>query len=161
MGYHGWFDLLLVLEEELQVDLENGLEKTHVGTLVQTNLVLPDVDDQNLTGGQRKEGTFALKVLVLTTLSTVCTLDVHDEDVLRHWGACACLLLVLGHPDTLGSLATLGFRHDGEVGAKEVVEQGGLSGGLGTKDGDEVVVETRIGDIGYLEIFVDVGAALC
>jgi len=58
-------------------------------------------------------------------------------------------------------LATFGFRHDGEVGAKEVVEQGGLSGGLGAEDGDEVVVETRIGDIGYLEILVDVGAALC
>jgi hypothetical protein len=58
-------------------------------------------------------------------------------------------------------LAALCFRHDGEVGAKEVVQQGGLSGGLGAEDGNEVVVETRIGDIGYMEILVDVGAVTC
>jgi hypothetical protein len=58
-------------------------------------------------------------------------------------------------------LPALRFRHDGEVGAKEVVEQGGLSGGLRAKDGNEVVVETRIGDIGFLEILVDVGAVTC
>lgn len=158
MGYYEWSGLLLVLEEQLQVDLKNGLEKTHVGTLVQTDLVLPDIDDQNFAGSQRKEGTFALKVLVLTALAAVCTLNVHDEDVLRHRSACARLLLVLGHPDTLSGLATLGFRHDGEVGAKEVVEQGRFSSGLGAKDGDEMVIETGIGDIGYLEVLVDVGA---
>lgn len=161
MGYCGWSGLLLVLEEDLQVDFENGLEETHVGTLIQTNLVLPDIDDQNLAGSQRKQGTFALKVLVLTALSTICTLNVHDEDVLRHRGACACLPLVLGHPDTLCGLPTLRFRHDGELGTKEVVEQGGLSGGLGAKDGNEVVVETRVGNIGFLEILADVSAVTC
>lgn len=134
-------NLLLVLEEELQVDLKNGLEKTHVGALVQTNLVFPDVDNQDLAGGQRKESTLALEILVLTALSTIGTLNVHDEDIVGHLGTCTRLSLVLGHPDTLCGLATLGFRHDRELGAEEVVEQSGLSGRLRAEDGDEVVIE--------------------
>lgn len=148
--------LLLVLEEELQVDLEDGLEQAHVGTLVQTDLVLPDVEDQDLACGERKEGALALKVLVLTALATVGTLDVHDEDVVGHLGAGAVLALVLGHPDALGGLSALRLRHDGELGAEEVVEQGGLAGGLRAKDGDEVVVEAGVGDVGELEVFIEV-----
>jgi hypothetical protein len=151
-------NLLLVLEEELQVDLENSLEKTHVGTLVQTNLMFPYIDNQDLAGGQRKESTLSLEVLVLTALSTIGTLNVHDKDVVGHLGACTRLSLVLGHPDTLCGLATLGFRHDRELGAEEVVEQGGLSGRLGAEDGDEVVIEARIGNIGCVEILADMGA---
>jgi hypothetical protein len=86
-------DLLFVLEEELQVDLEHGLEQT-----------------------------------------------------------------LLGHPYALGGLAALGLGHDGEGGAEEVVEQGGLAGGLGAKDGDEVVVEASVGDVGDLEVVVELVA---
>jgi hypothetical protein len=76
--------VLVVLEEQLQVDLEDGLEQTHVGTLVQTDLVFPDVDNQDLAGGQREQGTLALKVLVLSTFAAVGTLDIHDQDVVCH-----------------------------------------------------------------------------
>lgn len=157
--HHTASGLLLVLEEELQVDLEDSLEQSHVGSLVQADLVLPDVDDQDLAGSQGEQGALALKVLVLAALSAVGALDVHDEDVIGHLGAGALLALVLGHPDTLRSLATLRLGHDGEVGAEEVVEQGRLSGGLGAKDGDEVVVEARLGDRGELEVLVEVIAA--
>ena len=49
--HHTASSLLLVLEEELQVDLEDSLEQPHVGSLVQADLMLPDVEDQDLAGG--------------------------------------------------------------------------------------------------------------
>lgn len=148
--------ILLVLEEELEVDFKDGLQEPHVGTLVQTDLVLPDVDEQDLAGGEGKEGALSLKVLVLAALTTVGTLDVHDEDVVGHLLAGALTALVLGHPDALGGLATLRFGHDSELGAKEIVEEGRLAGGLGAKDGDEVVVEACIGNVRHLEVVGDV-----
>src|SRR4051812_12250489 len=44
-------NLLPVLQEQLQVDLKHSLEQAHVCALVQTNLVLPDVDNQNFARG--------------------------------------------------------------------------------------------------------------
>lgn len=76
--------VLSVFNEELQVDLEDGLEEAHVCALVQADLMLPNVDNQNLTGGQSEEGTLALKVLVFAALAAVGSLNVHDEDVLGH-----------------------------------------------------------------------------
>jgi hypothetical protein len=150
---------LLVLEKELQVHLKDRLEQPHVGALVQTDLVLPDVDDEDLAGSEGEECALPLKVLVLASLAAVGTLDVHDEDIVGHLGPGALGALVLGHPDALGSLASLGLGHDGEGGAEEVVEQGGLAGGLGAKDGDEVVVEASVGDVGDLEVVVELVTA--
>ena len=39
--------LLRPLAEESEVHLEHGLEETHVGALVQTNLMLPQVDNEH------------------------------------------------------------------------------------------------------------------
>jgi hypothetical protein len=80
--------VLVVLEEQLQVDLEDGLEQTHVGTLVQTDLVFPDVDNQDLAGGQREQGT----------LDVVCHLD---------GTSLGLVALVLAHPDSFGGLTAL------------------------------------------------------
>jgi hypothetical protein len=66
-------NVLAVFDEELQVDFEDGLEQAHVGTLVQSDLVFPDVDDEDLARGKRKEGALAFKVLVLSSLSAVGT----------------------------------------------------------------------------------------
>lgn len=151
---------LLVLEEKLQIHLKDGLEQAHVCALVKADLVLPNIEDQDLARGERKECTLALKVLVLAALATVGSLDVHDENVVGHFGAGALGPLVLGHPNALCGLPTLRLGHDGEVGAKEVVEEGRLAGGLGTEDGDEVVVEAGISDGGELQIVVEVVATL-
>lgn len=152
-------DALLILEKQLQIHFEDSLEQAHVGTLVQTNLVFPDVDNENLAGRKGKERALALKVLVLATLSPIGALDVHDENILGHLGASALSLFVLGHPDALGGLAALGLGHDGELGAEEVVEEGRLAGGLGAEDGDEVVVEAGLGHVRGLQIVVHKGAA--
>lgn len=123
-NYRGAFfriggNVLLVLQEQLQVDLKHSLEQTHVCALVQTDLVLPDVDNQDFTGRQRKESGLALKVLVFTSLATICTLDVHHQDIICHR---RFLILVLGHPDTLGGLSSLQLGHDREMGSEEMVE---------------------------------------
>lgn len=92
----------------MQVDLEDGLEQTHVGTLVQTDLVFPDVDNQDLAGSQCEQSTLALKVLVLSTFAAIGTFNVHDQDVVCHLdGASFSLVaLVLAHPYSFGGLAT-------------------------------------------------------
>jgi hypothetical protein len=146
--------VLVVLEEQLQVDLEDGLEQAHVGTLVQTDLVFPDVDNQDLAGGQGEQGTLALKVLVLSTFAAVGTLDIHDQDVVCHLDGTSfgLVALVLAHPDSLCGLAALRLGHDTKVGAEEVVEQGALSGALAAKDRDEVVIEALAQDMFGIEV---------
>ena len=151
--------VLAVLDEQLQVDLEHRLQQTHVGALVQSNLVLPDVDNEDFTCRQRKEGTLALKVLVLAALATVCAFHVHDQDVLCHARA-ARLALILAHPDSLGCLAALLLGHDAELGAKEVVEESRLAGGLRAEYGNEVVVEACWDNMFDVEVFGDLGAVL-
>lgn len=156
-------DILLVLEEQLQVDLEHRLEQPHVCTLVQADLVLPDVHNQDLARREGKQRALPLKILVLAALAAVGALDVHDQDVVRDSDcvvALAALLpLVLGEPYPLGRLPPLGLGHYGELGAEEHVEQGRLAGRLRPEDGDEVVVEARIDDVGLLEVRVEVRAA--
>lgn len=126
--------------------------------------MLPNVDNQDLAGRQRKEGALALKVLVLTPFAPVGALDVHDENVVGHArarvGGALALQLVLGQPDALGGLAPLEVGHDAELGAEQVVEQGRLAGGLGAEDGDEMVVEAGIGDAFEGEVLGEVGAAV-
>jgi hypothetical protein len=149
---------LAVLDEQLQVDLEHRLQQAHVCALVQADLVLPDVDDQDLAGGQRKQRALALKVLVLSALASVSALDIHDQDVLRHARA-ALGPLVLAHPDALGGLAALLLGHDAELCAEEVVEQRRFARRLRAEDGYEVVVEARGDDLLDVEIGGDVVAA--
>lgn len=151
-------DSLAVLDKELQVDFKNGLEQAHVGALVQSDLVFPDVDDEDLARGQGEKSTLALKVLVLASLSAVGTLDVHDENVLGHARA-ALLTLVLAHPDSLCGLATLLLRHDAKLGAEEVVEERRLARGLRAKDGNEVVVEASGDDFLNTEVRRQISAA--
>ena len=151
--------VLAVLDEQLQVDLEHRLQQTHVRALVQSNLVLPDVDNEDFARRQRKEGTLALKVLVLAALATVCAFHVHDQDVLCHARA-ARLALILAHPDSLGCLAALLLGHDAELGAKEVVEEGRLAGGLRAEYGNKVVVEACWDNMFDVEVFGDFGAVL-
>jgi hypothetical protein len=146
--------VLVVLEEQLQVDLEDGLEQTHVGTLVQTDLVFPDVDNQDLAGGQGEQSTLALKVLVLSTFAAIGTLDVHDENVVCHLDSTSfgLVALILAHPYSLCGLAALRLGHDTKVGAEQVVEQSTLSSALASKDGDEVVVEALAQDMFGIEV---------
>jgi hypothetical protein len=89
-----------VLQKESQIYLKHSLEKSHVCSLVQTNLVLPNVHNlrksvlgrdtgtrityQDLTRRQREKRALTLKVLVFTTLTAIGTFHVHNEDVLAH-----------------------------------------------------------------------------
>lgn len=150
--------LLFIFQKQLQVDFKHCLEQAHVGSLVQANLVFPDVDQENFTSSQGKKGTLSLEILVFSTLSAVGTLDVHDENVICHLGSGTCLALVLGQPDTLGRLTAFRLGHDRECGAEEVVQEGRLSRRLRSKHGDEVVVEACLGNVHGLEIVVEVAA---
>jgi hypothetical protein len=89
-------------------------------------LVLPDIDNQDLARRKREQGALALKVLIFSTLSSVCALDVHDQDVLCHTRA-TLWTLVLAHPNSLCGLTSLLLRHDTELGAEEEVEQRGFA----------------------------------
>lgn len=117
--------------------------------------MLPDVDYQDLAGRQGEQGTFAFKVLVFSSFSSIGAFDIHDQDVLCHAGA-TCLALVLAHPDALCGLAALLLGHDAELGAEEIVEQGRLAGRLRAEDGYEVVVESGGDDFLDVEIGVEV-----
>jgi hypothetical protein len=150
---------LSILDKELEVHLKDGLEQPHVGALVQADLMLPDVDEQDFAGSEGEEGALALEFLVLAALAAVGALDIHDENVVGHLDAVALGALVLGHPDTFGGLLALRLGHDGEVGTKEVVEECGLAGRLRTEDGDEVIIESSVGDLLLLEVLVEIGAA--
>jgi hypothetical protein len=121
--------------------------------------MLPNVDNKNLAGRKREQGTLALEVLILASFSTVCAFDVHDKNVFRHAGA-AFLTLVLAHPYSLGSLAALLLCHDTEMCTEEIVEQGGFSGRLRTEDGYQVVVEASRYDFLEAQVCGDILAAL-
>jgi hypothetical protein len=71
---------LLRTQEQPQVNLENRLQQPHVGALVKSDLMLPDVDDEDLRNSHREQRRLALEVLVLTAFATVGSFDVHDED---------------------------------------------------------------------------------
>lgn len=122
--------------------------------------MFPDVDDENLAGRQGEEGALALKVLVLAAFSAVGSLHVHDENIVRHLGGAAvgALPLVLGHPYSLGRLAALRLGHDTKFGAEEMVEESRLACRLGAEDGDEMVIEAGLGDVGPLEVSIEVRA---
>ena len=60
------FALLFGSEKEGEVNLKDRFEETHVGALVKTDLVFPNVDDQDFRDGNGEEGGFALKVLYTT-----------------------------------------------------------------------------------------------
>ena len=49
--------------EQPQVNLKHRLEETHVRALVQTDLMLPQVDNEHLGGGEGEEGRLSLKIL--------------------------------------------------------------------------------------------------
>lgn len=118
--------------------------------------MLPDVDNKDFAGGQSEKRTFSFEILVFATFATIGSLDIHDENIVGHLCAATLLALVLGHPDTFRGLATFRLGHDGEFGAKEVVQEGRFAGRLGAEDGNEVVVEARVGDICDLEVVVEV-----
>lgn len=150
--------LLFIFQKQLQVDFKHRLEQAHVGSLVQANLVFPDVDQENLTSSEGKQGALSLEILVLSTFSAVGTLDIHNENVICHRGSGTCLALVLGQPDTLSRLTAFRLGHDRECGAEEVVQEGRLSRRLRSKHGDEVVVEACLGNVHGLEVVVEVAA---
>ena len=113
--------------------------------------MFPDVDDQHLAGSEGEQSTLAFKVLILASFATIGALDVHDEDVpsgLR----LVRILLVLGHPDSLGGLSAIRLDHDTKVRAEEMIEQRRLPRRLRAEDGDEVVAEAGGGDILPLEV---------
>lgn len=155
--------LLGVLEEELEIHLKHSLEQPHICALVQTDLVLPDIHNEDLARRKSEQGTLPLEILVLATLATVGPLDVHDENVIGHLylgvAGSASLPLILREPYALGGLPPLGLGHYGELGAEQVVEEGRLAGRLRSEDGNEVVVESSIGNIGLAEVGYQVGAA--
>jgi hypothetical protein len=123
--------------------------------------MLPYVDNQDFACGQREEGAFALKVLVLAALATVGALDIHDEDIVGHLGIsiARAFPLVLGHPYSLCCLAPIRLRHNTELGAEEVVEQRRLARRLRAEDRDQMVVEAGFGDVGFGEVVIEVRAA--
>ena len=105
--------------------------------------MLPDIDHKYFACRQRKQRALPLEVLIFASLATICALDIHHQDVVSH--LCRTRL-VLGKPYPLGRLPPLRLRHNTELGIEEGIEEGGFSRGLGSEDGDEVVVETRLGD---------------
>lgn len=117
--------------------------------------MFPDVDNKNLARRKRKKRTLTLEILILASLATVSSLHVHDQDVISHAlrRASFALLLVVRQPDTLGRLPSLQLGHHGKLGAEQIVEQCGLSGGLRTKHGDEMVIETGRRDVLKGQIF--------
>ena len=151
--------VLAVLDEQLQIDLKHRFQQAHVRALVQSNLVLPDVDNENLTCREREEGTLALEVLILPALSSVRTFHIHDQDVFCH-ARTARFALVLAHPYSLCGLAALLLGHDAELCTEEVVEKGRLARGLRTEYGDEVVVEACWDNMLDVEVFGDIRAVL-
>jgi len=52
-----------IFAKEAKINLEDGLEQSHVGALVKTALVLPEVDDEYFRGREREQGRFAFEVL--------------------------------------------------------------------------------------------------
>lgn len=66
------------------------------------------------------------------------------------------LSLVLRKPDTLSCLPSITFWHDTKVCSKKVVKEGRFAGGLGAKDGYEVVVEAGRGDICKVEVHLEI-----
>jgi len=62
-SFLGQFNLPAVAAKQLQVDLKHSLEQAHVGSIVKTDLVLPQVHNQDFRGGDREQGTLAFKVL--------------------------------------------------------------------------------------------------
>lgn len=121
--------------------------------------MFPDVDNKDLTRRKREERTLALKVLILASLATVSSFHVHDQDVISHSlrRASFALVLVIRKPDTLGRLPSFQLGHHGELGTEQLIEQCGLSGGLRTEHGDEMVVETSWRDLLKGQIFGQVG----
>ena len=55
--------VLSQLSKQPKVHLKHHLEEPHVGDLVQSDLVLPQVDQEHLGRGEREQGRFTLKVL--------------------------------------------------------------------------------------------------
>ena len=53
-----------IFTEEAEVDLEDRFEQSHVSTLIKTDLVLPEIDDEDFRGREREQGRFAFEVLV-------------------------------------------------------------------------------------------------
>jgi hypothetical protein len=59
-----WLGTFLdLLPKQAEVYFEHGLEQAHVGTLVEADLVFPQIDDQNFWGSKGEERRFALKIL--------------------------------------------------------------------------------------------------
>ena len=58
---------ILLVFENLQVDIHDSAEQTHVCTLIEAHGVLPHVDDENLGRGQGEQRSFALKFLHVNT----------------------------------------------------------------------------------------------
>lgn len=96
--------------EKTEVDLEHSLQETHIRALIQADLVLPtkqvltqpgdelateqhspQVDKQDFRRRQTEQSALPLKILVFSALSSVGSLDIHDDS-----------RRVLGgtHPDT-------------------------------------------------------------
>lgn len=132
-----------VASEQLQVDFKDGLEKAHVSTIVQSNLVLPQVHDQHLRCRKREQCTLALEILfdcsrelglgyqktrsvkkykgvagstylIFTTLTTIGSFHIHDQDL---------LVLVPAHPNTLCSLLSGRLGHDIKGRSEQPVQQ--------------------------------------
>lgn len=122
--------------------------------------MLPYIDNQDLACRQGEEGTLSLEVLILTPLPAIGTLDVHNQDVVGQLDGSfgSGLLFVFGHPYSLCGLPAFRLGHDTELGPEQVVQQGGLARGLGAEDGDEVIVEAGLGDVGLGEVVVQAGA---
>ena len=87
---------LLIFKKEFQIDLEHHFEQAHVCTLIQPNLMFPDIDKQDLTRCQCKERTFPLKILIFASFSAICPFHIHDQYILCHiLRVCVCMILLV------------------------------------------------------------------
>jgi hypothetical protein len=58
--------------------LKDNFQKTHIRAIVQTNLILPDVDDEKSRTCQRKQGSFSLKLLWFNYQKIILVWQVKD-----------------------------------------------------------------------------------
>ncbi len=83
-------------EEELKVELHDGLEEGEVGGVKRPTSWVQMLDDEDLCEGEGEEGALALEAGgVLAALARVGALEVHDNDAAD---------VVAAEPDALGDL---------------------------------------------------------
>ncbi len=67
------------------------------------------------------------------------------------------LPLILGQPYAFCCLSPFTLRHEFKVGPKQVAQERRFASGLRAKHGDQMVVESGLGDFRLLQIHIEIG----